>query len=850
MRPSPSIPVAFSVTLLCAPPARAELVDWSTEAAVLMGSLDGAQVDSGGTITLGASAAWYDAGWGWRSPVTVEELSGRAVTDYSVQVTVDTASLVSAGQLEVDGHDLRFVDAATGSLLDHWVEAGLDTATTLIWVMVPSIPAGGSIDLWMYHGNPGALDVSDRSAAMLWWDDFSSGSLSAYESQGRNGDGDEVWAISAGQAYNTNSIYSHASLVVTGMTLGDDFIAETTAQANDDDGIGLVSHLNGDGSNYYCVQSWESQSDRNGICRNVTEGPAVASGGLSDCCEGETHTYEIVHVAGQIRMLFDGSQVATWTDGSPLAAGRIGLQQTQLDPPGYFDYLQIRRYVEPEPAALVGAAEEDGGAGSWESDVVASACADSIWLEVAWSESLPAGADVELQVRTGSTATPDGGWSAWSPAVSDPAGSPVTVADGRYGQLLATLTATGDSPELSAISLEFELLDSTDSDGDGEADCADLDDDGDGEPDITDCDPDDAAIYPGAPDLCGDGIDQDCDGVDLASLDADGDGFEPPSCGGDDCDDDAATVYPGAPEVCGDGVDQDCDGADPSTADADGDLYSECNGDCDDDDASVSPGSPEVCNDLDDDCDLSVDEGLPEDCEPCEELDADDDGWTTCDDDCDDEDPLAHPDAEELCDGVDNDCDGEVPDDELDEDGDGFAGCEGDCDEGDVDAWPGAPEICADGIDQDCDGQDLADVDGDGDGVGGCEGDCDDDDPSVHPGAPEIRCDGIDSDCDGDDGPLETDTDGDGFVGEDCGGLDCDDGDAGVYPGAEEECGDGVDNDCDGSDNDCFLQDPGPAEGCDCDASLTAADGRADLPLALLLAGLLSSRRRRLKRVA
>jgi hypothetical protein len=29
-----------------------------------------------------------------------------------------------------------------------------------------------------------------------------------------------------------------------------------------------------------------------------------------------------------------------------------------------------------------------------------------------------------------------------------------------------------------------------------------------------------------------------------------------------DCDDDDASIYPGADEVCGDGIDQDCDGED------------------------------------------------------------------------------------------------------------------------------------------------------------------------------------------------------------------------------------------------------------------------------------------------
>jgi subtilisin family serine protease len=47
-------------------------------------------------------------------------------------------------------------------------------------------------------------------------------------------------------------------------------------------------------------------------------------------------------------------------------------------------------------------------------------------------------------------------------------------------------------------------------------------------------------------------------------MDLDGDGFFPQSgCGtAIDCDDSDSSVYPGAPEVCNDGIDQDCDGVD------------------------------------------------------------------------------------------------------------------------------------------------------------------------------------------------------------------------------------------------------------------------------------------------
>ncbi len=296
-----------------------------------------------------------------------------------------------------------------------------------------------------------------------------------------------------------------------------------------------------------------------------------------------------------------------------------------------------------------------------------------------------------------------------------------------------------------------------------------------------DCDDADDTVYVGAPEVPYDGLDQDCDGLDL--IDVDGDGSDGP----DDCDDEDPERFPGAVEVPYDGVDQDCDGGDLVDVDADGAIAEEAGGDdCDDEDPSVGPDAPEVPYD-----------GLDQDCDGFDLIDVDGDGHAGLEgggDDCDDEEPLAAPGRPDVCDdGIDNDCDGAV-DRQGDGDGDGFDVCDGDCDDARASVGPGAEEAC-DGLDTDCDGAvPLGELDPDGDGARACDGDCDDHDPSRSPALPDV-CDGIDNDCDDaiDEGH---DRDGDGFSGCD---SDCDDQRSVVHPGAEPVCDSNLDHDCDGT---------------------------------------------------
>ena len=151
--------------------------------------------------------------------------------------------------------------------------------------------------------------------------------------------------------------------------------------------------------------------------------------------------------------------------------------------------------------------------------------------------------------------------------------------------------------------------------------CPDPDGDGDGVEACYDCDDDNAAVYPGAPQVC-DGLNNDCDAPGWPALSGTNDGDDDvdgvSECAGD-CDPGNGAVYPGAPQIC-DGINNDCasplwpDPAGTNEADDDGDGYSECAGDCDDDSTARGPDVPESCNGVDDDCnDLVDDDALGED---------------------------------------------------------------------------------------------------------------------------------------------------------------------------------------------------------------------------------------------
>jgi hypothetical protein len=201
-----------------------------------------------------------------------------------------------------------------------------------------------------------------------------------------------------------------------------------------------------------------------------------------------------------------------------------------------------------------------------------------------------------------------------------------------------------------------------------------------------DCDDDRPSVHPGAPETCN-GRDDDCQGGS-----DEGDPGGNATCETGDSGNCAAgrtscqhgdlicvALHAPGPEVCGNAVDEDCDGQSdaqdqdcvPFCGDGDGDGFALCGagcrlalgdvcGDCDDASPNVHPGVGERCNDVDDDCDAQTDEGDPGGGPACEtgELGVCVEGHLVCREGALACDPTMSPSTEVCASGGDEDCDG------------------------------------------------------------------------------------------------------------------------------------------------------------------------------------------------
>ena len=118
-------------------------------------------------------------GWNYRIPVTIDNNYPFAYSNFEVRDSVNTLSLIIAGKMKPDGADIRFTDSQC-NLLSYYIESGINTNATIIWIKVTSLPANGNTIIYMYYGNPSAPAGSSAVNTFTFYEGFDNNNLGRF----------------------------------------------------------------------------------------------------------------------------------------------------------------------------------------------------------------------------------------------------------------------------------------------------------------------------------------------------------------------------------------------------------------------------------------------------------------------------------------------------------------------------------------------------------------------------------------------------------------------------------------------------------------------------------------------
>jgi len=304
-------------------------------------------------------ADWWDTSWVYRKPINITENSGSTLTDYQILVTVDTQSLISAGKMRTNGGDIRFTDTDGTTLINYWVESGINTTSTKIWVKVPSISASSTKTIYMYYGNPSATSISNGTATFIFFDDFS-GDLSKWTIEKTSGAYPLVengYLVCGGGS--TSGLYGHTSIGSSATYSGfQGGIIEGKLYLSTN-AIGEIAFR----GNYSNNTGYKSRADaRGGQGISHLKPPYSGWNFLGSCSPSGTaigtlawKDFKVAVNGSSFTIKVDG-QTKTCSDSSYTSAGEIALQNHYGSYTRYDD-IRVRKFASSEPTTSIGSEE-------------------------------------------------------------------------------------------------------------------------------------------------------------------------------------------------------------------------------------------------------------------------------------------------------------------------------------------------------------------------------------------------------------------------------------------------------------------------------------------------------------
>jgi len=112
-------------------------------------------------------------------PITITNNTSSNLIDYQVKVIVNTATPIAASKMMNTGDDIRFLDSGSCQPMAYWIESGINTVSTVIWVKMPNLPANAHRTIRMLYGNSSAGAASNGDSTFILFDDFNASTLNS-----------------------------------------------------------------------------------------------------------------------------------------------------------------------------------------------------------------------------------------------------------------------------------------------------------------------------------------------------------------------------------------------------------------------------------------------------------------------------------------------------------------------------------------------------------------------------------------------------------------------------------------------------------------------------------------------
>ena len=175
-------------------------------------------------------------------PVTINN-PGETLTQFQVNISVDTATLIAQEKLKGNCDDIRILDNDGITDIPYWIESGCNSAETHIWVKVPFLNAYTDTTIYFSYGDQNAGSLSNAESVFDFYDGFSGNALDTTKWTLIVNDG-YTYSVKAGQlVFDTAGLSNRTIKFNSNYTFREDIVIEKKSYLSDTYGItGQLGH--------------------------------------------------------------------------------------------------------------------------------------------------------------------------------------------------------------------------------------------------------------------------------------------------------------------------------------------------------------------------------------------------------------------------------------------------------------------------------------------------------------------------------------------------------------------------------------------------------------------------------